>query len=391
MKTLCMLAIFAAALVGLTSLIHRPGTALRTDPSSDPDKAAWELFVYINQPSSVNKDIPLWETWSQAARVFANPNAAPQIPIKYSDEFEVSKSIRAELSSNPPNLRDAFQDAQPQLCDGFEDNRAEVMLNDDMVRYIAKKKLYSVEGQIEASQKEEIQFPQESIAVKAAWQPIDPKDASQFYYRKCGHSTYGLVALHIISKRAKDWLWTTFEHTKTDEKHNQLQCKGGSGCIDTFGALPPTGLEHQQAPQLISLLSKLGPKWQPVWSHYRLIGTQVEFTDITNTPTKMGNSVLEQGMIDTSSCITCHSRSTISEDKKRLKIGKIDGTGFIGNKLPCWYLDQTGQVKFYKLDYIWSLSLAKRKNEPTQGADPVSLNCNGEELPLLTSQISTGN
>jgi hypothetical protein len=379
MKTTGMVAISAAALMGMISLLYHSRPASPIDPLSDPDKAAWELFVQVNSPSDINEDIVSWETWTPAARVFANAKIQPQVSANVSGKFELSKSIRDELSSSPPDLTAAFKDAQPQLCsDDLKDHGNQVMLNDAMVDYIAQNKLYNVEGQIAASKNGEIQFPPESVAVKAVWEPIDPKNADQFYSRQCGHSWYGLVALHVTSKRTKDWLWTTFEHTKIDEKHNKLQCQK-IDCVDTFGASPPRGFEHQQTPQLISLFSQLSQKWQSVWSHYRLIGTQVKFIDAKDKPLKMGNSILEAGVIETSSCITCHSRSTISEDKTRLRIGQSDNTGFLGTPEPCWYIDQARQVKFYKLDYVWSLSLAQRKDGVNGGAPPSSLNCGGKE------------
>jgi hypothetical protein len=381
MKTNFTLGISTVALLGVVSFLHNSSPAFATDPLNDPDNKAWELFVQANTPSLINKDVVSWETWTPAARVFANATVQPQVPAKFSGRFELSKSIRAEMSSNPPDLPGAFKDAEPQLCsDDLTDHKNQVMLNDAMVGYIVQNELYNVEGQIAASKKAEIQFPPDSIAVKAVWDVIGEEDANQYYSRKCGTSRYGLVALHIISKRTKDWLWTTFEHISTN-KHNRRQCTNLE-CVDTFGASPTHELRQQRTPQLIELLSQnFDDTMQRVWSNYRLVGTQVKFADAEGKPILMGNSILEAGVIGTSSCMTCHSRSTISEDKTRLKVGQSDNTGFVGNPNACWYLDQDGQIKYYKLDYVWSLSLAKRKDSPLQGAPPSSANC-GKETGL---------
>jgi len=381
MKTISVLAI-SIAVLGL-ALFPYSSPPPATDPLINPDKAAWELFVSVNKP--VNGNALLWETWTQAARIFEIP-VKPKTPAKFSGKFELSKAIRNELLLQPPDPapdpKVVFQHAEPKLCSPeLTDSRHQVMFNDDMVRYIMDNELYNVEGQIAAVQKGEIQFPPTSIAVKAVWEPIDPQSKDQFYYRECGNSVYGLIALHIASKRLKDWFWTTFEHTKTDEKHNQDQCQKVD-CVDTFGAVPPTGLQHQQTPELVQLLSQIGSQGKSVWSHYRLIGTQVNFTNAMGK-TLLGNSILEKGMVASSSCITCHSRSTISKDKTLLSVVKSDKTGFTGEKEPGWYLDDKGQPKFYQLDYLWSFILAKGKDTDTPVL-PSSLNCNGKE-PLSGS------
>jgi hypothetical protein len=117
-----------------------------------------------------------------------------------------------------------------------------------------------------------------------------------------------------------------------------------------------------------------------VWQFYRLRGTLTRFVDTANRPLLLANSDLEAGMQKTSSCITCHARSSlalVSGSPTRLPIfdtavkeGELPATaerrGFTGLPRAQWFeaLENSGRPLFKQLDFVWSLSKARPK-EPT--------------------------
>jgi hypothetical protein len=111
-----------------------------------------------------------------------------------------------------------------------------------------------------------------------------------------------------------NWTWATFEHMNNPGRCDVI------GCNDTFGANPPATAPHgnpgQQYPNCTksAALSALfaSNKIDPAFTNYCLKGTQTDFTDAQGVQTRLGNSVTEQGFVDTASCITCHGRAAYS-------------------------------------------------------------------------------
>jgi hypothetical protein len=232
-----------------------------------------------------------------------------------------------------------------------------------------------------------IDFPKESIEIKARWQNIDRAEATTFYTHDCDGVLYGLVALHITSKETPNWVWATFEHVRPPQgdRHNPNQCSF-LPCKDTFGAIPPTGLNRDPSPELIKLFAhsnwKDKEKWIKIWRNYRLVGSQVSFMEGI-TAIKLGNSVIEERQSSTSSCITCHSRATIS-DNVRLQPGPSFNASFNGCPDPCWFQDQDSKITFKQMDFVWSLLLAQSKNSPGNILPMDSLNyCGKNGVPTL--------
>jgi hypothetical protein len=99
-----------------------------------------------------------------------------------------------------------------------------------------------------------------------------------------------------------------------------------------------------------------------VWKHYRLCGAQADFTESTGMPVVRGNNQIEgtqSGSPATqSSCMTCHSRSTIG--------GRLDfhlGLDRVGAPNWNWFygIGNTGQIvtNNYQRDFSWTLARAK--------------------------------
>jgi hypothetical protein len=110
----------------------------------------------------------------------------------------------------------------------------------------------------------------------------------------------------------------------------------------------------------------------PAWLNYRLDGAQIDFTDATGRPILLGNSITEDGFVATSSCITCHARSTIGPriagqaKANRLSVFKSTSPLISDNGAPdptWYYVDprKPATRKYLQLDFLWSLRNAKRR------------------------------
>jgi hypothetical protein len=330
------------------------------------DKFAWQLFIVVNR----QVDLPgsgtppkrglFWESWATPDYVFRDANKPPTWKDRKPSLLELKPLFKAQLAS-----KGRVAAALPGPCENGYGQ--EIRLNEPTVRFIADNKLYSVEGQIALSRKGPVDFPEDSIEIKAYWDNISESEKDNFYSRKCepGGTYYGLTALHIISKAAPNWTWATFEHISTGrtDLYNPDQCRLLT-CRDSFGASPSTGAVFQSTPALANLFKDAGmlEEWRKIWRHYRLIGSQSDFVKGDGRPTRLGNSKMENQFGATSSCITCHSRASIQIDGSgadRLLPNTADGQSFNGVPSPCWYLGKDGSRKFGRLDFIWSLLNAK--------------------------------
>ena len=112
-----------------------------------------------------------------------------------------------------------------------------------------------------------------------------------------------------------------------------------------------------------------------MWQYYRLRGTMTHFVEEDGRPARLANSELERGMQSSSSCITCHARASIGmvgDAPVRLPVfesvvprpgGILERTGYVGLPQAAWFApaDGAGAMRFWPLDFVWSLSLAKPK------------------------------
>jgi len=133
------------------------------------------------------------------------------------------------------------------------------------------------------------------------------------YTTKVGSVEYALVSMHVTNRQNPNWVWGTFEHEMNPGRCDYI------GCFDSFGAqravvLPNKTVVNTQYgacpknPKLKVLMVKAN--LSPVWEHYCLKSTQVDYTAADGTPYVLGNSVIEgivgNGTVAASSCISCH-------------------------------------------------------------------------------------
>ena len=337
---------------------------LGPDPAiNESDRIAWQLFVQINAPAATagNNNV-LFETWASDDQTFTQnpqwPTTAPMMALK-----------------TPALLRFAPQDnvLRPQIVPGGGE---EVRRNKDAFDFIVSNNLFTQSGLKAAFQaKKDITFPSGAIEVKAFWVPANTVNASEYHLNTVGGQQFALVSMHIISKEVPNWTWATFEH-----QSNLGRCDF-IGCHDSFGATTqnvaaktPTGQSYPACAKTLALQTMIANgKLEAAYANYCLKGSQVDFITSTGLPTRLGNSFIEQGFVNTSSCITCHSRASTDATG-----GSPQGAGFLNPPIPAvcptpgscspngapnptWFWNNPGQpnqsIKTLPTDFVWAIPL----------------------------------
>ncbi|MBZ9772257.1 hypothetical protein [Mesorhizobium sp. CO1-1-8] len=432
-----MLKVFhlAAPLLLSSALLHGAAVAapahnycqsspLRSDAVDFPSKHAWDLFLMLNHPAldraiargqpDCTKPIGLpgstavWESWRNAGKngvpgeVFLKDGVEPpdwndnslkdekpgSVPAAAVDAISVLGNMEAFASSAAGvSFHDlAIIDRKhPQFSPGdgvFEGHGAfgETRMNRATYEFIRKNCLWSANGlqryakAFLEGKKLKIEFPPDSIEVKAAWIDFEaqnvPKDRWDTYYvAEYNGRKFGLETLHVLTKDIPNWFWASFHHK------DQLSIgsaddpiKPGAETEDTFGR-----------PKILD---------GTVWQNYVLGGTQIEFETSLGVPTQLSDAVVEKGFVR-SSCITCHATATISATAGSIENGQqkaiclltpdspdvgldykacrklIGDRYFVPNKdelvtergapLPEWYYDKSNNLAYLPSDFLYSI------------------------------------
>ncbi|HEX8610462.1 MAG TPA: hypothetical protein VF800_04175 [Telluria sp.] len=209
----------------------------------------------------------------------------------------------------------------------------EVRRNRATYRYIVQNQLHTQAGLAGAYQKAQggwrVSLPEEAVQVKASWVPLDTLAAwlarngvrlsaaqvrAEFYTTAAGGKRYALVAMHLSSKDAPNWVWASFEH-----RLNPGRCDT-TGCNDSYGAAkrrvaPLAGAQNRQyagCAKTAPLKKLLEVKRVAAeWNNYCLKASEIAFVARDGTPLMHGNSFTERvagGIaLKRSSCISCHA------------------------------------------------------------------------------------
>lgn len=358
---------------------------------NQPDRAAWEVFILANKPAvnlppnSANQLVE-WQTWISDITLYGDPCSTPAWPTVPEKPVLKPSGLFETIKTQSPNH---FQ----SLTSPFNsEEREQVFLNKTAFDYIVSKGLWFSEGVLEHAIEGDINFPEGAIIVKASWKHIHEPEKStyvwQYIDKKDPGSTpnprvlVGLNAFHIISKALPDWLWSTFEHIDNAGRCDAI------GCKDTFGVDPGYVAPHRQpnlpyepgmlTPELKAMFEAAG--LAKIWQSYRLKGTQVTFTDNMGRANLLGSSVLEPNFEATSSCMTCHTRATVSNNTTVSgQTHKATGLpvlaheaplqGHVGAPDPSWF--QTVQSSrperpadiVWRTDFLWELTLVHSREE----------------------------
>lgn len=347
-----------------------------------PDQFAWQVLAKVAQPTATKE--ALFETWPTDCETFPpnpdptqckgpnpNPKNCPVMPGtgKGAAPEAVTPRVKAFQPRALPGIaarRGASAIlALPQgaACDPTAIVEI-VHRNPAAFNFIKDHGLWYTNGLIAAfNSSENVQFPIDAIAVKSNWRPLcKGDDPSHFQtYKDPQGNLYGLIAMHVSTKDLPNWFWATFEHEDNPGRCDFL------GCYDSFGVTPgqvaPRPVLNQPYPPgapnpaLLAMLKPLGPQW----THYRLKGSQVDFVSPEGRPTFLGNSVTEQSFVPGSSCITCHSRGTVTQSGTTPYPGVAgldpEGQSYHGSPNPAWFVfGDTARRYALSLDFLWGMA-----------------------------------
>lgn len=364
--------------------------------ANNPDRFAWELFVRLFQPINGNiENGTVWENWMSTTNLYKNPCGPPPPwpkskqrllpkPRKFQTFFEeLNKSGKVFHPSGLTILTLDFDNPYME----------EIRINKPMYDYIVENQLYNREVVYQMASSTGISFPKESIVMKVQWKKITKNEMKDYYWRELKQKdtttnefivdTVGLAGFHIVSHALPNWVWTTFEHIKNPGRCDYI------GCEDSYGVKPhfiePNKIVVQKeyppgkmTPALKQLFNRFD--LPEIFKNYQLRGTQTEYSDVKGNPTILGNSVLENNMVQTSSCISCHAMATLNGGDNsyltvsmplppgfRFGISPTNTKGFhpdafVGTPEPEMYYpkDKNGNIPadsiFYQLDFMWQLA-----------------------------------
>ena len=394
-----------------------PGLAL-----TNPDEFNWSLLVAVSKKAPPNLQFPagpnttnnaVWETWADDQFTFPR-QPDPANPPKWQDRNKpLTPQPITQLQLRLRVLRQEHAGLQPEAI--IPSGGGEVVFrNQSSFDFIIKHNLFYQEG-LAAAFKQGVnssgfpsgvalQFDPAAVELKAVYRPLGgalTKENCHWNYAADGKA-YGLVALHIMSKQIPNWTWATWEWSGNtpDQPNGNPGRSDWYGSRDSFGAIykDASGMPtHFQAPvvdaaggpsgkpypsgsvtaELIKMFKDTGfsDEWQQEWSNYRLKGSQIDFTDSTGAAVLVGNSVTENGFVQTSSCMTCHGNTAIdSTGAPNPSIGfTLDGQSRNGPLDPGWFYDlnnfdsaqQFGRYKviYYPVDFVWAIFRAQPKKQ----------------------------
>jgi hypothetical protein len=339
-----------------------------------PDKVAWQLYIQVNTRAGGPGNNALFETWASDKDTFTTTN--PQFP-----------TAPGPIALHPPIVpaigREALQQAggllpaippNPRL--GEESRRNKVAFD-----FIVQNNLYKMSG-LRAAVGKTISFPVDSIEVKGVWLPVTDvpdftlnrvslADVPKVFHVNTGSDNlqYALVSMHVISKLVPNWTWATFEN-----QLNQGRCDI-LGCKDNFGAVQSNVLPNQQANQGYPACAKTqaltaminAASLDPAFANYCLKGSQTDFTDNAGLDVRVGNSMIEDGFVDRSSCMTCHGRAAWDSNGNATSNAGFDSNGApLGPINPAWYWSFNANPPIFEdmpgltrtgtsADFVWSI------------------------------------
>lgn len=367
--------------------------------ADNSDEYAWRLFVALNWPADPKAAFgtagPVaWETWENASQVYLEDGGDPgpwgrtedrgdPRPSSATPTSTVARESRFETFSlkDLPIVRHIVRGKMVPLVDPTANARrlTEIRMNRAAFEYIRANELYNVEGQVRlVASGRAVNFPASATEIKAKWRPIRDNERARYHtvtvrLADGTERLYGLTALHIVSKALPQWFWATFEHVDNPTLPGadgwQLPSRDRFACAGAAAShrrQPPESDDCNRAPRGIGLEDT-------VWQNYRLRGTLTRFVDDTSRPLLLANSELEAGMQPTSSCMTCHARSSLAVvggAPLRLPIFEasagFERRGYVGLPRAEWFEDPSGSRKqlFEQLDFVWSLSKARPRKVP---------------------------
>ena len=241
----------------------------------------------------------------------------------------------------------------------------EVRRNKDAFDFIVSNKLYTQSGLKAAfASGKPISFPEGAIEVKANWVPVSGISDASLYHTNTASDGKTHACLDAYHLKAGSEL---------DLGHIQHRLNKGRcdfmGCRDNFGAVRQLEPAKRRSAEPIRLARRprlkqifAGANLAALWENYCLKGSQTDFVTTTGVATLLGNSVTEKGFVSSSSCLTCHSRASVTSTG-----ADAQGAGFIGSASPkgvpspAWFWNNPGKanqsLKAFQTDFVWAIPL----------------------------------
>jgi hypothetical protein len=338
-------------------------------------QTAWMLFVAANCPANASQVV--WETWIEQSTLYApgGSGGAPTTaqtrhgarsgrlhpsPLAQRTKLLSSHGAGQVVELDPGSQCNQMQAPPLNVVKGATVCE-EVHINPAAQAFIQGASYQVRTGQQKAANAgTNIQFPIPAVEVKVDWIPatdFDPpftcaEPPTGVHVEIIDGQCYAMAGIHILSKVMPNWLWATFEPQSMLTNPNR--CITFGACNDPYGSDPPTsnggaGGFTALTPEVQNLMTEAG--LAPELANYRLDGVQVDF-GTTKDPSILGNSIIEGENVGlnatNSSCITCHSVSSVAKDGE-------DGIDFLANQVGPQYIPPADWIA---RDFVWSLALA---------------------------------
>jgi hypothetical protein len=371
---------------------------------SNPDEFAWQLFKFINLEAAAgqagvpaagatikqyNDDRPVvWETWALASgegstqtgsevykpdgsdpgKWSALPRGTPAVKV-FSVDLKLAsmKAEKAGVGGLHTMSKTVAGHVTPQIFigPGNPAGNDEVRMNQAAFEFVQSNELYNIEGlaakyrtALASGNRDLIQFPPASKEVKAIWVPttagtsISADEKQRYHWRKVGNKFYKLAGFHITSKDLKEWFWADFAQ-------------------EDYETTPPPALPSKdtttRGPNAPAKGSNDGERRELAgskWAHYRLRGTQITFLDAAGQPIVVGNTLIESGVADRSSCMTCHFNATMGPMTPSGVLKKLSGGNFVPGEPNRGALGTGSDIRFLQNDFVWSAPFRAQHKVP---------------------------
>jgi hypothetical protein len=354
-------------------------------PAPSPSKLAWQLLAQYSAPAP-QSSVAGWEQWPAESEMYTSSSAAMcgelssiTKHLRQSEELKATYRILYErrlkndllngrrldekhfqlpswelpglyLKEEPPSDTDIRY--SPDLCKDVMNGTPESLGNREppygnLLQGQAKEAIFD---ELHKPPRE-VEFRDGSVAIKTKWEQVVGPCPKEFH---CSNTSAGLAKMTAIHLAAKlpgypNWFWATWEHaSRIDRSNPKEQC-----CFDTFGCSKPDG--SKLSDYVLNLLKD--KRLDDTWANMRLIGTQTAF----DNPPVLGNYLIEGDLIvKTSSCITCHSRSTTNANGNSLEVLRCgsESESANGPAQDCWYRHDNKTVRV-RLGFLWDLTSSR--------------------------------
>jgi hypothetical protein len=212
-----------------------------------------------------------------------------------------------------------------------------------------------------------IQFPSAAKEVKAQWGRISEDQKPRYLWRQVTGAdgtvaTFGLVALHVITKDLPNWFWADFGHVDCENQANACNVPGQEPALTVPKDSTTRGPGGTPGPA-----GKDGVRNEAigtVWANYILRGTQTNFVTSDGKATILSNPVIEN-TFQQSSCMTCHARAAVGARLRNPDgsfvnpINRLSpGDPELGAPEAALFGDSpafaTNGIRFLQTDFLWS-------------------------------------